>query len=266
MATRVLELRRDDLCRVCHSALTAGARAQWDSSEKSVTCLLCAEVSAAGPSPSEGIERGTAGASAGREYARRRDAREDRVRKEHPHVGGLILALTDEPQHERAWDRGRRGEEAVASGLEQRTQDGPAVLLHDRQIPGSRANIDHLAITPTGVYVVDAKDVTGKVVVETPLFGKAKLRVAGRDRTKLINGLDHQVDIVRDAIADDTVPVQGVLCFTKADLPLIGTTRMRGHLLIYRKALAKRLNANGDLAPSEIEAITRTLVARFPQA
>ena len=29
-------------------------------------------------------------------------------------------------------------------------------LLHDRRMPRSRANIDHLVVTPTGVYVIDA--------------------------------------------------------------------------------------------------------------
>jgi hypothetical protein len=36
------------------------------------------------------------------------------------------------------------------------------VLLHDRRIPGTRANIDHLAVTPTGVYVIDTKKYQGR--------------------------------------------------------------------------------------------------------
>jgi len=31
------------------------------------------------------------------------------------------------------------------------------VVLHDRAIPGSRANIDHIGIGPTGVWVIDTK-------------------------------------------------------------------------------------------------------------
>jgi Nuclease-related domain len=31
------------------------------------------------------------------------------------------------------------------------------VLLHDLQVPGSHANIDHLAIGPAGVFVIDSK-------------------------------------------------------------------------------------------------------------
>jgi len=57
---------------------------------------------------------------------------------------------------------------------------------------GGHGNIDHLAITATGVFVIDAKNIKGKVRVAKPLFGAAKLRITGRDRTKLIDGLDRQ--------------------------------------------------------------------------
>ena len=61
--------------------------------------------------------------------------------------------------------------------------------------------------------------------------------------------------------ATPDVPVQGVLCFTTADLPLFGTLKMRGHLLLHRKALAKRLNASGPLGPPAIEALADSLAA-----
>jgi hypothetical protein len=60
--------------------------------------------------------------------------------------------------------------------------------------------------------------------------------------------------------------VQGVLCFTIADLPLLGTLKMRGHLLLHRKALAKRLNASGALQPPAIEALANSLAAALPSA
>ena len=34
-------------------------------------------------------------------------------------------------------------------------------VLHDRRIPGTRANIEHLVVCPTGVLVVDAKRYVG---------------------------------------------------------------------------------------------------------
>ena len=149
-----------------------------------------------------------------------------------------------------------------------RTAGGPTVLLHDRRMPGGRGNIDHLAIAPSGVFVIDAKDWKGKVGVTTPLFSTSKLLIAGRDRTKLIDGLDRQVAAVRAALVatPEDWPVQGVLCFTQADLPWLGTAKMRSHLLLYRKALAKRLNAAGPFSAEQIDATTRALAAAFPPA
>jgi hypothetical protein len=51
------------------------------------------------------------------------------------------------------------------------------------------ANIDHIAVAPSGVYVIDCKRYKGKMEVAEPLFGEAKLKINGRDRTKLIDGL-----------------------------------------------------------------------------
>ena len=152
------------------------------------------------------------------------------MRNAHPHVGRLLLWLTDAPQHEVAFKTGEFGEIAVAESLERRTAEGPAVILHDRRMPPGRGNIDHVAIAPTGVFVIDAKAHSGNVRIDSPLFGSAKLRIAGRDSTKLIDGLDRQVAAVRDALAragHPDVTVQRVLCFTAPDLTLLRTLKMR---------------------------------------
>ncbi len=54
------------------------------------------------------------------------------------------------------WLRGAAGEQATAAvlaGLATRRW----VVLHDRAVPGTRANIDHLVIGPTGVWLIDSK-------------------------------------------------------------------------------------------------------------
>lgn len=212
------------------------------------------------------IGRGRAGASALREYERRRRNRESRTRAAHPIIGGALVALRAAPPQERAFERGAEGERAVAESLGRLLSGGDTAILHDRRMPGGRGNIDHLAVAPSGVYVIDAKAWHGKVKVSTPLIGRPKLLIDGRDRTSLIDGLDRQVAAVREGIGTADVPIQGVLCFTKADLPLIGTTRMRGHLLLYRKALAKRLEAAGAMDPEAIGSLARRLSGAFPAA
>jgi hypothetical protein len=268
----MLNLRWPGVCVVCGGALPAGTRAWWDAATRTVTCAACRETmdepSAAQTTRPE-LDRGQPGASVAREYQRRKSNREARTRKAHPRIGGLLLALRGAPQHESAFHLGELGEQAVAASLEQRTAHGPAIILNDRRMPNGYGNIDHLAIAATGVFVIDAKNIKGKVRVAKPLFGAAKLRIAGRNRTKLIDGLDRQVSAVHDALEANNhagVPVQGVLCFTTADLPLLGTLKMRGHLLVHRKALAKRLNASGPLQPPVIDALARTLAVALPSA
>jgi hypothetical protein len=214
------------------------------------------------------LDRGQPGASLAREYERRKRARETQVRKAHPHIGRLLLGLNGEPQHQRAFHAGDVGEKAVAESLERSIAGGPAKLLFNRRMPGGRGDIDILAIAPSGVFVIDAKAIEGKVRVTTPWFGKPKLLVNGGNRTKLIDGLDRQVAAVWDAVGADhpDVPIQGVLCFTTADLPLWPTLKMRGHLLLHRKALGKRLNAEGPLSPAAIDALAGRLATALPPA
>lgn len=205
-----------------------------------------------------------------REYRRRRHKREARIHKTHPRIGGLLLALGSAPQREAAFRKGQLGETEIAAYLEKHLKNKPVILLHDRRMPRGRGNIDHLAIAPTGVYVIDAKNLRGKVRIANPLFGSAKLLVNGRNRMKLIDGLDRQVHAVRDALvasAHPDVSVRGVLCFTSsADLPLLGTLKMRKHLMLHRRRLAKRLGKTGTLQSPAIDALARALAAALPPA
>ena len=213
---------------------------------------------------------GTAGASARREHDRRRGRREQAVRDKHPRIGGLLLALREPPAHERRWAHGAGGEELVAEALERHCRP-EVVVLHDRQIPGSRANIDHIAIAPSGVWVIDTKRYKGKIKVAKPLFGDAKLKVAGRDKTKLVAGLTKQVELVRPAVAalglgDEVVQLRGAFCFVQGDLPLLGTLSINGYQLLHRRSLPKRLNADGPLTVDGIVTVVEALARAFPPA
>jgi Nuclease-related domain len=67
-------------------------------------------------------------------------------------VAGLGLRFRPSPVA-RAWRRGAAGERRTARLLSQLQRRGWAVL-HDLAVPGSRANIDHLAIGPGRVFVI----------------------------------------------------------------------------------------------------------------
>jgi uncharacterized membrane protein len=59
-----------------------------------------------------------------------------------------------------SWAVGAAGEERTARLLAPLVRRGHAVVLHDRAIPGSRANLDHLVFTAAGAAYVDTKNWT----------------------------------------------------------------------------------------------------------
>jgi hypothetical protein len=62
----------------------------------------------------------------------------------------------------RTWQRGAHGERHTARLLDRLTRDG-YVVFHDLAVPGSPANVDHLVIGPSGVFVIDSKQWSGSV-------------------------------------------------------------------------------------------------------
>lgn len=219
-----MRLRYSGTCRVCGVELPAKAEAVYERSSKTVRCITHDWASDESPVDVGAVEAGTPGESARREFERRRAKREERTRTKHRKLGGLILALGEDPQSTKAWDTGALGEERLGNRLNEAASDSLRVL-HDRRIPGSRANIDHLAVTPAGVYVIDSKKYKGRpqLKFEGGLLRPRveKLLVGVRDCTKVVDGVLKQVAIVR-GIVDDDLPIHGVLCFVEADWPLIG--------------------------------------------
>jgi Nuclease-related domain len=143
------------------------------------------------------------GASAQREYARRQQARRQRVRARYGPVGSLVAALAGEPRNVDVWRQGAEGEAATARALELRLRRSDAIVMHDRRVPGrGRANIDHIAIGPGGVTVIDAKSSRGRVQLATVgiLNRREQLLVNGRDRTSQLDALERQIARVVDAL------------------------------------------------------------------
>jgi len=259
-------LRYSGTCRLCGLPLAAGVDAVFERDLKTVRCVQCpTEAAPVVAAP----EVGVAGASARREFERRRDAREQRIRENHPRLGGLILALSDDPQSTTAWERGAVGEELLA----ERLKDLPDTfrVLHDRRIPRTRANIDHIVIGPSGVWVIDAKRYKGKrpaLRVEGGILRARveSLRIGGRDGTKLVDGVQSQVARVTVALGDVEVPVTGVLCFLEADWPLIGGSfTVKSIRVVWPRLLIKQMTeiATGFV---DVDAIHARVAAAFPSA
>jgi hypothetical protein len=211
-------------------------------------------------------DRGVAGASARREHERRSARDEQRLRAEWGRLGGLAVALTPERNSTRSWSTGAIGEERVGQLLD-RLDPSRVRVLHDRRIPGTRANIDHLVVTRDAVWVIDAKRYKGKpqFVVEGGLFRPRveRLRVGSRDQTKLVDGVLRHVEIV-EAVVE--VPVVGALCFVEADWPLLGGSfTVRDVEVLWPRKLASRLSAQTS-GTVDIATVATKLSARFRPA
>lgn len=214
---------------------------------------------------------GNAGGSAAREYERRRAAREARFRERFGRLGAVAAMLAGEPRSVVSWERGARGERFVGARLEELLAGTTVRLLHDRRVPGSRANIDHLAVGPAGVLVIDAKSLTGKVAIERRgLFGPRLLTVAGRDRTSLVEAVRRQVEVV-GALLDETsyagTPVRGSLCLARPDgLPLLSLLSLDGVQIGAARRIARHAAATGPLEPGQIASLQGELAAALPAA
>ncbi len=214
------------------------------------------------------VDSGDAGASARREYERRRVRDEARTREKWGKLGGIAVALSSEKQTTKAWEKGAVGEERLGRRL-----DGAAsadlLVLHDRRIPSSKANIDHIVVTVGGVWVVDAKRYKGrpKRMVTGGLLRPREetLLVGTRNCTGLVDSMHSQMGLVRGVVGHD-VPVFGALCFVNADWPLAGGAfTIRGVRVLWPKRLVSELRRETG-GPCDVEAIHRMLAEQFPPA
>jgi Nuclease-related domain len=224
----------------------------------------------------EEIDPGVAGRSAQRESERRRERRQLTTQSRSRLLNVLVGPSAEQKRlltEQKRWSAGAQGEEMLAEALTRRCPT--TFLLHDRRIPGSRANIDHIAVTAGGVFVIDAKRYRGKIEVREPLFGEAKLMIAGRNRTRLVEGLAKQVAVVKSALADVTpeVSVHGCFCFlapegflADSSLPLLRTLKISGYPLYYPRRLAKQLNRPGPLTPERAGRVLAELARKLPPA
>jgi hypothetical protein len=262
-------LRYSGTCRVCSAELPAKAEAIYERASKTVRCITHDAATDTSPDLPKGVDPGIPGASARREFEHRKAKREQQIRTQRPKLDWLILALGDDPQSTKAWDTGALGEERLGRGLDALASDSLR-LLHDRRIPGSRANIDHIAVAATGVYVIDAKKYKGRpqLKIEGGILRPRveKLLVGTRDCTKLVDGVLKQVDIVRGLVGDD-LPVRGVLCFIEADWPLIGGSfTTRGVEALWPKRLYPKLESGGPLEVATVAEVHRRLASSLPSA
>jgi hypothetical protein len=173
-----------------------------------------------------------------------------------------------EPAHTRVWLLGAKGEEVVGEALDALSDQG-VIALHDRRIPGSKANIDHIAVGPSGVFVIDAKHYAGRRVKKDfagSIFnpGAPQLFIDKRNRTDLVAETAHGMGAVHAALHGSPdalrVPVLPMLTFVKpANTSLRSPIDIAGVWVGRPSAMAKVVSRPGDLSPETVEKIATLL-------
>lgn len=119
-------------------------------------------------------------------------------------------------------------------------------VLHDRRWPGTRtANIDHLVIASSGVFVVDTKDWSGDVFVRDGVLWRGQLRCDDE-----VEKAHRMAEAVREELVDEGLPptqVLPVLVFNDRDFEpvlvdgvwVVGAARLCKFILVRGKLLTQ---------------------------
>lgn len=286
MNEKLIKLRYAGRCSSCQSRLEARISAWWNPDVKHVTCESChSRDGQGGETPIKtgalatndmysasdlrpcNVAVGRPGGSANAEFERLHMQREKRIEANWGrYLAPVVKRLSEDPQSTRAWASGAWGEEWVGNNLERLLVDN-AVLLHDRRVPRTRGNIDHLAIASSGVWVIDAKNYEGRVELRN-VGGwfriDKRLYIGGRDRTELIDGLDWQVTTVEACIADLEVPVHRVLCLVRGWGRWQKPFEIDGTFVTWSARLADWIAEPGPLDAATVARVTARLTHTLP--
>lgn len=264
---RRLRLRYPAICSVCGFALSSGTEAFWSREAKAATCLACGPANLL-------IDASLPGASAAAEAEDRLQKRVEQVRRRYGDDAADVAEQVGADERSIAsWRKGSNGEFRLAAFIE-REVGNAVIALHDRLIPGTRRNIDHIFVAPSGVWVVDAKSYKGTVVKRDvgPFWRtENKVYVGGRDRSPLAKSVESQVEAVRAALRPDRdmkgTDVHAALCFVDSEWRLLDSPFQVGTVwVLYPGALRKWLKRNGALSPELVERIAKRLALSLPAA
>ncbi|WP_421742498.1 nuclease-related domain-containing protein [Cellulomonas sp.] len=157
--------------------------------------------------------------------------------------GEVQAQLLRAQRDQRAWSAGAEGERLVAAAIESVSRYG-WTSLHDLHWPGRpKANLDHVALGPGGVVLVDAKNWSGNVTVSD-----GRLRQNGYDRTSQVESVaTATADLVAELAPPHRLAVRGAICLASQDLeptamPWGVTVVGRAQLPAYLASLPPRLS------------------------
>jgi hypothetical protein len=169
-------------------------------------------------------------------------------------------ALSTDTRHESRWARRARSEQR-ARRLEGLLAGSGVRLLNECRVPGARATVDHLAVGPRGVTVIDAAYETGRARVVD-----GRLLIDGEDQTMLVRDVMRQVAVIRLGLAaSPSIPVNGAICWLEPDgLPRVRKLELGGILIDGPRAIAEELRRPGPVSAKRARQIAGVLDRRLP--
>ncbi|MFJ8855115.1 nuclease-related domain-containing protein [Streptomyces sp. NPDC102437] len=140
----------------------------------------------------------TPGAGASAE-ARARQLRTPAVR-----IAEALNIPTQRGREAARYRAGAEGEQRTADRINPLRAEG-WTILHDRALPTGRANVDHLAISPTGIVIVpDTKRWSARYPVRA---SSGRLLHGDRDVTDRLRGLRHEASTVSRVLGVPVIPL-----------------------------------------------------------
>jgi hypothetical protein len=160
-----------------------------------------------------------------------------------------------------AWRRGAAGERRTARLLAALERHGWAVL-HDLALPGSRANLDHLAIGPGGVFVIDSKHYRGRLQLDP----SGRLWHGRYPLAPALRAVSFEADQAALVLTDPDVVVVPIMVVHGAQVPW-GKVVVNGVPVVAARRLPSMLwQLPAVLGPERVAALAAQARVRFHAA
>jgi hypothetical protein len=161
-----------------------------------------------------------------------------------------------------AWRRGAQGERRTARLLASLERNGYQVF-HDLAIPGSAANVDHLVVGPTGVFVIDSKRYRGQLH-----YSAGRLWHGRRPLDRTLDTLWWEATQVAGTLGfGPDLHIYPVLCVHVARLPWLRELLVDGIPVLAASALRPALQVTRQaLSPEQIELVAAQVRAGLQPA
>ena len=184
-------------------------------------------------------------------------------------AGGTSALAVGRSRGDQKWVKGAAGEYLMAKALYEHLGDR-VVILNDRAIPKSRANIDHVVVASSGVWIIDSKLWNGHVQVKSVGGmgrGRQRLLVDGRDHSSMTEKIYGQVIPIANVLHDPSIPIHPALVFLDANWGTGVAMRtiqkrpyeMLGVMVGWPRAIIAKIDEPGPLFHDAVEAIASRL-------